>query len=163
MSTVHMTPPPPVAGSRGPVGWFANRTVATKIMTALAVTTVSAAAAGWVGLAALSSANGRATGMHEDNLVGTRELTDTQGLMRLAAAQVPLMALADDVEIQNHVELHGTLSAQREDTFAKYTARPLDAETRTAVARYEHAMARYVTLRDAKLIPLAMAHRLVEF
>jgi methyl-accepting chemotaxis protein len=163
MSTVHMTPPTPVVRSGGPVGWFANRTVTTKIMVALAVTAVSAATAGWVGLAALGGANERAAGMYEDNLLGIRELTDTRGLMRLAAAQVPLMALADTTEDKVHLELHGKLSAQREAMFAKYTARTLDAEARTAVAGYEDAMARYVAVRDEKLIPLATAHRLVEF
>jgi methyl-accepting chemotaxis protein len=159
-----MTAPAAPVSSGGPGGWFANRRVSTKIMAALALTALSTAAGGWLGLVALGSANDQADHLYQDNLLAIRELTDTRGLTRLAVAQVPLMALAGDAQdVREHVAERERLTARADQVWARYTARDLDAEQEAAADRYAAAARRYAAVRDQTLIPLASAHRLAEF
>jgi methyl-accepting chemotaxis protein len=150
--------PTPVAG------WFADRRIATKIISAISIALVSAGAVAWMGLAGVVDANRQAREMYANDVAAMTALADTRMAMLEALAQVPMVALAETAaEQQEHIEAREAYSAERETAFKAYTDRGVPENLAALVQRHESALARYAQLRDERLIPLALAGRVAEF
>jgi len=149
------------------VGWFANRGIATKIVTAVVAALVSAGAVGWTGLSALNEANALATEMYEDGFKSQGMLAATRSAMLRAFAEYSLVAMATTPEeTREHMDTREKYSAEREAAFAEYKEHLADegeGAQDARVARYEEALATLIKLRDETLMPLAQAHRVAEF
>src|SRR5687768_11831293 len=116
--------PGPTSARTPAVGWFADRPIAMKIISAVAIALVSAGAVAWIGLASLADANRQAREMVADDVAGMADLADTRMAMLEALAQVPIAALAESAEErQEHIELRETYSAEQEAAFEAYTDR----------------------------------------
>jgi methyl-accepting chemotaxis protein len=153
---------PRSGGGTSPLlGWFTNRRIGTKILTAVGVAVVSAAAVGWMGLSALSVANARAHAMYNDSFAALSALAETQELTLKAVAQLPLVAVAaDQTETDRHVTASRQLIDEAAAEFARFRA---DAAPGDELTAYGAAVTEYARLRDSVLLPLATAHRQAEF
>jgi methyl-accepting chemotaxis protein len=145
-------------------GWFADRRIGTKIVSAVAIALVSAGAVAWMGLSGLADANRQGREMYAEDMAAMTLLADTRMAMLEALGRVPLVALAATAdERRDHIEAREAFWAEQDATFRTYTDHDLSEQMVPLVQRYESAMARYASLADDKLIPLALAGRTVEF
>jgi methyl-accepting chemotaxis protein len=159
-----LTPSGPTATRPPVVGWFADRRIATKIISAIAIALVSAGAVAWMGLSALVDANRQAREMYADDVAAVTVLADTRMAMLEALTQVPLVAIAETAEErQERIETREAYSVEQAAAFRAYTDHGVPEHLAPLVQRYESAMARYTKLRDERLIPLALAGRTLEF
>jgi methyl-accepting chemotaxis protein len=91
-----MTAPSP-AGRRGrPSGWFADRPVAVKILTAVGVSAAVAVTVGVVGVRAVGSTHEATTGLAAHNLAGTSDLADAELAMTRSQLAVTSHAFSLD-------------------------------------------------------------------
>jgi methyl-accepting chemotaxis protein len=162
--SVTATTPGPTAGRVPVVGWFADRRIATKIIAAIAIALVGAGAVAWMGLSSLANANRAARAMYDDDIASVTALADARMAMLEELNQVPLVAIAETAaEQQQHIDARQAYSAEREASLQSYLDRGVPDDLAPLVATYRSAMARYTTLRDQRLMPLALAGRTAEF
>jgi len=152
-------------GPRNPiVGWFADRRIATKIVTAITVALVCAGAVGWMGLSALANADRQAHEMYTHDVTALEALARTRMAMLEAYAEVPLIAIAESRgEQQQHINSHDGYSAEGDAAFKEYTDRGLPADLAATVQLYQSTMDKYNRVRDERLVPLALARRTGDF
>jgi methyl-accepting chemotaxis protein len=150
---------------RAPItGWFANRHIATKIISAIAIALVSEGAVAWIGLASLVDANRTAKEVYTEEVASLNALATTRMAMVEAHGAVPLVAIAESAgEQQQHIQVGQRRSAERETAFQEYLERGVADELVATVQRYQSTMERYTRLYDERLVPLALAHRLPDF
>jgi methyl-accepting chemotaxis protein len=143
------------------LGWFADRTVRTKILTAVGTLAAVAIVVGVVGIRSLGTVSGEANRMY------------TQG-------SVPLAHLADlhNAELKARMEFFGYAMDSDPTRKAKWLAglKQDDADIASADAAYkqttevdqatltafENAWAQYTQIRDQQMLPLAAAGKLPE-
>jgi methyl-accepting chemotaxis protein len=150
--------PSPVAG------WFADRRIGTKIISAIAIALVSAGAVAWMGLTNLAGANRQASEIYAEDVTALTALAQTRMAMLEAYAVVPLVAIAEtNGEQQQHIQVGQRRSGVRNAAFQEYLAHGVPDELVATAQRYQSTMEQYTRMHDERLVPLALAHRLAEF
>jgi methyl-accepting chemotaxis protein len=145
-------------------GWFADRRIATKIITSVAVALLTAGTVGWMGLAALAHANREARETYRHDFAALTALAEARESMLKAAGEIPMVLVANSAEDETkHQDRHREAVAESGAAFAHFLHLGVPAELDDEVRAYESAMTEYVKLRDEQLLPLATAHRADEF
>ena len=156
--TTHPLPPVAAraASSRGPLAWWGNRSVATKILANVGVAAVVAGSIGVLGMVGMSKASDDSANLYASNLLGSVEAAKLEGQlaqMRVALRDV-LIASTDDERAQKTSAL-ADLRSQFSDTVAAYEASGLGERRGALVQDITSNFEAYAQAQDRVLAPLA--------
>jgi methyl-accepting chemotaxis protein len=140
-----------VKGGRGPLRWFADRKLGTKLFSALALASVISVAVGWAGLSAAGNAQAGAESLNH------QIVSPAVGLDQIRAA---LLQAATDM-VSSNPELK-TNDAAVDEALEAYLGKDPDVDE-DAVAAFRTAAAAYRDIRDNTLLPLARTGKSAEF
>jgi methyl-accepting chemotaxis protein len=149
------------AGARGPLGWFADRSVGAKIYTAVGAMVVAGVLGGVVATTSLSEVYASSASLNTGSLVPLELLADARiktQEVRIASRDI---ALTSDAAGAAAAEQRMTIADAAVDTdiaeYAKVAADP------AAVQRFITDWNAYRSIRDTKLVPAARANNLELF
>ena len=145
-------------------GWFAGLRVGVKIGLALVVSLLAGGVVAAVGLAALGTANANATAIYEHNLKPSAVLAGAQGsfddeLFRLAMATVS----DEPEEAQEYVAAAKGAATKAQDGVSGYEKLGLEGDQRKIVTHLKQSLSAFDTVRDARLVPTALAGDRLQF
>ena len=155
--------PTAAAGARSTslAAWWGDRTVATKVLTAIGVATLVTVLIGILGIQTLSASADRTERMYDENIHGltnATELRSTLSSVRIASRD---SALAKDVAAaQVQLDSIAGHQARFEEVITGYRAINPPAETMAALDRIEASFDEYLGVIDGQIAPLALARDL---
>jgi len=137
---------------------WADRSVKTKVLTAVSVTAVVAAGIGALGIAGMSQAADDAEGLYTGNLLGAVAVGELESLlheMRVVNRDTVLVPTAE--RRQERFSRLAELRANFADTMEGYEAIGMNPDRKEIVGRIEAGMAAYTAVQDDVLQPYAVA------
>jgi methyl-accepting chemotaxis protein len=139
-------------------GWFGNLRIGVKISFAIAVALIAGATVATVGLVALSRVNTNSDLIYQGNLLPAATLGGVQTAFDtevLALARMNIAATAAATETHRQAALAAADTAAK--TLQAYRDFGLDATQQTVADQVEQQFAGFDKVRDAELIPAALA------
>ncbi|GAA1158775.1 methyl-accepting chemotaxis protein [Nocardioides aquiterrae] len=139
--------------------WFRDRSVRTKVLSAVLVTAIVALAVGLMGLRALSASANAAEDIYTENLAAVDAAGDMEvavNVMRLKSRDA-LIAVTDEDSRAALDELQA-LRSDFDEAAARYRAGGLDKQRQEAFDELTAAMDEYVRKQRTVMAPLAMGN-----
>ncbi|SFL95235.1 methyl-accepting chemotaxis protein [Geodermatophilus ruber] len=158
---VHRADPTAAARAGSVTTWWGDRSVATKVLTAIGVATLVAVLVGILGMQSLSTAADRTERMYDENINGLTNATELRSALSSVRIASRDSALAKDVPAaQAQLNSIAGYEARFEEVIAAYRAINPPAETLAALDRIETAFQEYLEVIHGQITPLALARDL---
>ena len=141
----------------GRSGWWHDRSVAAKILTAVGITTIAAVLVGVVGLRSVGSTHAETTGLYHHNMAGTADLAAANLAMNQSQLEVVSHAFSLDPQFkQGWSDKFTATAAEFDAALAAYSTHTRSGDLGLVeTAREEYAA--YADGVKTKAFPLSMA------
>lgn len=148
---------PPVAGSR--TAWWGNRSITTKLITAIGVPTLAALLVGAVGLLAMQSATTSANELYDQNLTGIETLGHVEGAFtNMQLASLSAGAARTKADVTKELDRFDRASVSFDEAMTSYLALDLSDEQRAIVDTISSLVEDYRVVQAEILTPLSLSN-----
>ncbi len=143
-----------VSRPRGPLTWWSDRGLSTRIVTAVLVAAVVALAVGVLGIVSLGATNSAATSLYQRDVLGLEQATTIRRATLQMRLDITNQALSLDAAETTKYEQAVTADEKEvTDAAAALKGIEVSADQRAALAAFEQGFAGYTSVRDSALLP----------
>ena len=155
--TAAASAPAPASPSRSPLSWWGDRSVKTKVLSTVALSSVVAGTIGTLSIVGMSQAAADADELYASNLLGAVEVANMDSLLHEMRVVTRDSILAPTPERQQERFARAEeLRAEFAQSADAYVATGMNAEREVLLDRIDSDMAEYAALQDGVLRPYAL-------